>query len=78
MAMSIDSTKAALVAQDVYWLPIDKDTPLGVKLLVINKTHGVLTTSTLGPNEKYFTHYQAMPKFAKDFSQLTSLKDLSK
>lgn len=59
----LDSSKTTLVATDFFWKPIDKDTPLGVKLLVINKPHGVLTTSILGPHESYFTHYQAVPKF---------------
>lgn len=66
MKMTIDSTKSAMVSQTVYWIPIDKNTPLGVKLLVINQNHGVLTTSILGPNEKYFTHWQAVPKFSRE------------
>lgn len=61
--ISIDSTEAALVSKENYWRPIDKDTPIGVKLLVINKPSGVLTSTVLGSREPFFTHYYPVPSF---------------
>jgi len=61
----LNTDKTALVATDHYWIPIDADTPLGVKLLLINQGAGV---ATLGQYFKtgHFTHYAALPKFKKD------------
>lgn len=33
----LDSTKAAAVAHDFYWIPIDQDTPRGVKVLLLGR-----------------------------------------
>jgi len=61
----LNTDKTALVSKDYYWLPIDANTPLGVKLLLINQSAGV---ATLGQYFKtgHFTHYAALPKFKKD------------
>jgi len=65
MTHKLNTDKTALVATDHYWIPIDADTPLGVKLLLINQSAGV---ATLGQYFKtgHFTHYAALPKFKKD------------
>jgi len=33
----LDSTKAAVVASEFYWIPIDSDTPRGVKILLLGR-----------------------------------------
>jgi len=38
----LDSTKAAVVADDYYWIPIDEHTPTGVKVLLLGRS-GVAT-----------------------------------
>lgn len=38
----LDSTKAAVVSTDYYWIPIDASTPQGVKILLLGKS-GVAT-----------------------------------
>ena len=68
MTHKLNTDKTALVATDYYWLPIDANTPLGVKLLLINQGAGV---ATLGQYFKtgHFTHYAALPKFKKEHSE---------
>jgi hypothetical protein len=46
----LDSTRTTVVAQDYYWIPIDQDTPTGVKILLLGRG-GV---ASLG-------HYEHMP-----------------
>jgi hypothetical protein len=33
----LDSTKAAVVSNDYYWIPIDHTTPTGVKVLLLGR-----------------------------------------
>jgi hypothetical protein len=60
----LDSTKAAVVATEFYWLPIDDQTPIGVKVLLLGRS-GV---ATLGhyysrPGEtQFWTHWAPLPK----------------
>ncbi len=61
---ALDSTNAAAVAQDFYWIPIDGDTPRGVKILMLGRG-GV---ASLGhyhhkPGEtQFWTHWAPLPK----------------
>ena len=61
--IKVNSAGTVAVAQGVFWLPIDKHAPLGVRLLLINKAAGRATDGQLGSHEKFFDHYQAFPKF---------------
>jgi len=60
----LDSTKAAVVSTDYYWIPIDHTTPTGVKILLLGRG-GV---ASLGqyvhrPNETQFWDFWApLPK----------------
>jgi hypothetical protein len=60
----LDSTKAAVVSDDYYWIPIDASTPTGVKILLLGRG-GV---ASLGqyvhrPNEtQFWTHWAALPR----------------
>ena len=56
----LDSTKAAVVSTDYYWIPIDHTTPTGVKILLLGRG-GV---ASLGqyfhrPNETQFWDFWA-------------------
>ena len=56
----LDSTKAAVVSNDYYWIPIDHTTPTGVKILLLGRG-GV---ASLGqyfhrPNETQFWDFWA-------------------
>jgi hypothetical protein len=60
----LDSTKAAVVSNNYYWIPIDASTPTGVKILLLGRG-GV---ASLGqyfhrPNETQFWDFWApLPK----------------
>jgi len=60
----LDSTKAAVVSNDYYWLPIDASTPTGVKILLLGRG-GV---ASLGqylhrPGEtQFWTHWAPLPR----------------
>jgi hypothetical protein len=60
----LDSTRAAAVATDYYWLPIDEHTPTGVKVLLLGRS-GVATMGHYErrPGETQFWEYWApLPK----------------
>lgn len=63
--IKVNSAGTVAVAQGVFWLPIDKHAPLGVRLLLINKAAGRATDGQLGSREKFFDHYQAFPQFRR-------------
>ena len=60
----LDSTKAAVVSDDYYWIPIDASTPTGVKILLLGRG-GV---ASLGqyvhrPGQtQFWTHWAALPR----------------
>lgn len=54
---------AALVAPANKWIRIDKDTPRGVKLLLISETYRSAALGMHLPNDKFYTHYYPLPTF---------------
>ena len=56
----LDSTRTAVVAIDYYWLPIDENTPTGVKVLLLGRS-GVATMGHYEhrPGETQFWEYWA-------------------
>lgn len=60
----LDSTETTAVAAEFYWIPIDNDTPRGVKVLLLGRG-GV---ASLGhyhhkPGESiFFTHWAPLPR----------------
>ena len=60
----LDSTKAAVVSNDYYWIPIDASTPTSVKILLLGRG-GV---ASLGqyvhrPTEtQFWTHWAPLPR----------------
>lgn len=62
----ITHDKVAAVDRGYHYRPIDKDTPMGVKMLLANKDYGVATIGSLPDRSKYFTHWSPLPTFRKD------------
>lgn len=61
--MRTTSDGSSLVDPLVHWIPIDKDTPQGVKMLLINEQRGVAVISSYHKDLDDFTHYAGLPKF---------------
>jgi hypothetical protein len=64
MTYKINSDRTAAVSTESFWMPIDENTPIGVKIQLINKRFGVAVMSTYcGPSDTSFTHWHPLPKF---------------
>ena len=59
-SFTLNSGKTVAVATDVYWMPVDKDTPRGVKLQLLGKG-GVAHYSKYNGAE-FWTHWCPLPK----------------
>ena len=59
----LDSTKAAVVSTDYYWIPIDEHTPTGVKVLLLGRS-GVATMGHYEhqPGTQFWTHWAPLPR----------------
>ena len=59
----LDSTKAAVVSNDYYWIPIDQTTPTGVKILLLGRS-GVATMGHYEalPGTQFWTHWAPLPR----------------
>ena len=64
MTHTINTNHAVAVATDVYWLPIDKDTPRSVKLQLLS-IGGVAQYGTLQSDTSFYTHWCPVPKKPK-------------
>ena len=58
---TLNSTKTVAVATDVYWMPIDKDTPRSAKLQLLS-IGGVAQYGTLSGDVSFYTHWAPLPK----------------
>jgi hypothetical protein len=63
--MTTDSTKTAAIDRQYHWLPIDKDTPIGVKVQLINKAAGVASYGAHKRGDTFYTHWSPLPTFKK-------------
>lgn len=65
MNYRISSDKAAAVAPAWHWLPIDENTPRGVKLQLINRAAGV---AVYGHHTGHgdWTHWAPLPTWAPE------------
>lgn len=64
MNFKINSDRTVAVSTDTFWKPIDENTPIGVKMQLINKLYGVAIMGTYGgPSDHSFTHWHPLPKF---------------
>ena len=60
----LDSTRSTVVADDYYWIPIDQDTPTGMKVLLLGRS-GVATMGHYEhkPGEtRFWTHFAPLPR----------------
>lgn len=62
-ARHLDSTRQAATDKGVHWIPINPETPLGVKMQLINRLAGVATSGMLPDASKHFTHWAPFPTF---------------
>lgn len=62
----ISSDRSAAVALDAVFMPITKDTPIGVKCLLINKRAGSMTIGQIGSDERFFTHWFPCPRLPNE------------
>lgn len=63
MTTQLSTDRTTAVDRSYKWLPIDSNTPRGVKLQLINKTAGVAQYGRLGTAETFFTHWAPLPTF---------------
>ena len=60
MTHTINASQTAAVATDYYWIPIDENTPRGVKLQLLGKG-GVAHYGTYHETQ-FWTHWAPLPK----------------
>ena len=65
MTYAINNAGTVAVATDCYWIPIDENTPRGVKLQLLTKG-GVAIYGHWDRRETFYTHWAPLPKKPKD------------
>ena len=64
---TLSSDQAAVVDKNYHWIPIDKDTPCGPWLQLINEHDGRAVYGCLDPKNRYqYTHWAPCPTFKRD------------
>lgn len=66
MTHLLSSDGRAVVNRSAKWIPIDADTPRGVKVQLINKSAGVAQYGHVMSDNEFFTHWFPIPTFDKD------------
>lgn len=66
---TINTAGTVAVATDVYWIPIDKDTPRSVKLQLLS-IGGVAQYSVLQADTSFYTHWAPLPKKRNELPNL--------
>jgi len=61
----LNGNKTVAIDPEYHWREIDKDTPRGVKIQLINKADGVAMYGALISSDRYFTHWAPLPTFRK-------------
>ena len=61
MTYTINTRDSVVVATDYYWMPINKDTPRGVKLQLLG-IGGVAVYGEWDGKSRFWTHWAALPK----------------
>lgn len=62
----LNGEKTVAIDPEYHWREIDKDTPRGVKLQLINKSAGVAHYGALISSDRHFTHWAPLPTFRKN------------
>jgi hypothetical protein len=60
-SFTLNSGKTVAVATNVYWMPIDADTPRSAKLQLLS-LGGIAQYGTLGKDASFYTHWCPLPK----------------
>ena len=58
-----DKSAAAAIDHGYHWRRVDADTPIGVKMQLINRRYGVATYGMLTSDKQFFTHWAPLPTF---------------
>ena len=64
MTHTLNAAKTVAVATDVYWIPIDENTPRSVKLQLLGK--GNVATYGTYFGDPFWTHWCPLPKLIKE------------
>ena len=65
MTHTLNTDKTAAVAVDYYWLPINKDTPRGVKIQLLG-LGGVAAYGVWDGKSRFWSHWAPLPKKPRD------------
>lgn len=63
MNHKLNTDRTVAVATDVFWQPINTDTPRGVKLQLISKSAGVAQFGLWDGKDPFWTHWAPLPKW---------------
>lgn len=64
--VSLDDSRCVVVDHSYRWIPIDHNTPRGVKIQLINRHYGVANYGVLNnATEAFYTHWAPLPTFDK-------------
>ena len=66
VAHKITADGVAVVAPSCHWIPIDKNTPTGKAMWLINKAANSAQKGVYLPGEKFFDHWFPFPTFKKE------------
>jgi len=62
MTYKLNKDQSAIVAPDVKWMPIDDNTPIGARMLLIERRQNICYVRTHQRGDG-FTHYFPLPTF---------------
>lgn len=66
MTVDFNTNRSVAINRDTKWIPIDENTPRGVKLQLISKPAGVAHYGVLHALNTFYTHWFPLPTFDKD------------
>jgi hypothetical protein len=61
----INTAKTAVVTPNVTWTRIDANTPLGVKMLLINEFANSTSVGVITGRDTWWTHWAPLPVWSK-------------
>lgn len=67
VSCKLTNDRAAAVSPDISWIAVNSDTPIGVKMLLINESSGIATVGKLNSTKEFWTHWHPLPTFDIDF-----------
>jgi len=64
--IKLNTDKTAVVSPKFHWLPIDRNTPVGVQMLLIRESAGTATVGRHSHGNNFFTHFAPLPTFNRE------------